>query len=324
MTGIAATYLLALGATLSAAGTAVHAQTYPAKTIRVLVPAAPGDSCDTLSRLIAPKVGERLGQPLLVDNRPGAGGQLGLQQAAQSPPDGYTIACGQGGNMVLAPIVNRKVPYDTLKDFIPVAALVSNFPALVVHPSVPFRNVRDLIVYAKANPGKLTFGTNGEGAFVHFSTELLRLHAGFTYLHVPYKSVQMIVAEIMGGRIDAVFTSFINVQPHVSAGRLRLLGIGRATRAPNYPDLPAISETLPGFQASGWFGIIAPAGTPRDVVARLNREINSALALPEVRDKLTAFALEVHTEPPEYFGEILRRDIEKWGKLARDIGFKPH
>jgi tripartite-type tricarboxylate transporter receptor subunit TctC len=266
---------------------------------------------------------ERLGQQLVVDNRPGAGGQLGLQLTAQSPADGYTIACGQGGNMVLAPLVNAKVPYDTLKDFIPVAALVSNFPALVVHPSVPFRNTRDLIVYAKANPGKLTFGTNGEGAFIHFSTELLRLHAGFTYLHVPYKSVQAIVTEIMGGRIDALFTSFINVQPHVLAGRLRLLGVGRATRAPNYPDFPAISETLPGFEASGWFGIIAPAGTPREVVLLLNREINRALALPEVREKLISFALEVHTEPPEYFDKILRRDIEKWGKLARDISFKP-
>ena len=323
MKRITAPCVLALVGTLSAAGTAVYAQTYPAKTIRVLVPAAPGDSCDTLTRLIGPKMSERLGQQLVVDNRPGAGGQLGLQMAAQSPADGYTIACGQGGNMVLAPIVNRKVPYDTLKDFTPVAALVSNFPALVVHPSVPFRNVRDLIVYAKANPGKLAFGTNGEGAFVHFSTELLRMQAGFTYLHVPYKSVQMIVTEIMGGHIDAVFTSFINVQSHVLGGRLRLLGVGRATRAPNYPDLPAISETLPGFQASGWFGIIAPGATPREVVVLLNREINRALALPDVRDKLTSFALEVHTEPPEYFGDILRRDIEKWGKLARDIGFKP-
>jgi tripartite-type tricarboxylate transporter receptor subunit TctC len=323
MRRIAATCLLTLVATLSATGAIVYAQTYPAKTIRVLVPAAPGDSCDTLSRLIAPKVSERVGQQLVVDNRPGAGGQLGLQLVAQSPADGYTIACGQGGNMVLAPIVNRKVPYDTLKDFVPVAALVSNFPALVVHPSVPFRNVKDLIAYAKANPGKLTFGTNGEGAFVHFSTELLRLHAGFTYLHVPYKSVQTIVTEIMGGRIDSVFTSFINVQPHIQAGRLRLLGIGRATRAPNYPDLPAISETLPGFETSGWFGIIAPAGTPRDIVVLLNREINRALALPDVRERLTSFALEVHNESPEYFGQILRRDIDKWGKLARDIGFKP-
>jgi len=323
MRGIAAPYLLALFATVSATGTVVCAQSYPAKTIRVVVPAAPGDSCDTLTRLIGRKVSERLGQQLVVDNRPGAGGQLGLQLTAQSPADGYTIACGQGGNMVLAPIVNRKVPYDTLKDFIPVAALVSNFPALVVHPSVPFRNVRDLVVYAKANPGRLTFGTNGEGAFIHFSTELLRLRAGFTYLHVPYKSVQTIVTEIMGGRIDAVFTSFINVQPHVLAGRLRLLGIGRATRAPNYPEFPAISETLPGFEASGWFGIVAPTGTPREVVLLLNREINRALAAPDVREKLASFALEVHTEPPEYFGQLLQRDIEKWGKLARDIDFKP-
>src|SRR5918912_2816336 len=176
--------------------------------------------------------------------------------------------------MVIVPLAYAKVPYDTFRDFAPIQLTVSNFLALVVHPSVPFRNVRDLIAYAKANPGKLTFGTNGEGAFVHFSTELLRLRGGFTYLHVPYKSVQTIVSEIMGGRIDALFTSFINVQPHVAAGRLRLLGIGRATRAPNYPEFPAIAETLPGFEASGWFGIIAPAATPREAVMLLNREIN--------------------------------------------------
>ena len=309
--------------TLSPNPSGAQAQGYPAKPIRVLIPASPGDSCDTLTRLLAPKISERLGQQLAVDNRPGAGGQIGLQLLTQSPADGYTIACGQGGNMVIAPIAYQKVPYDTLRDFVPVAALVSNFPALVVHPSVPFRNVRDLISYAKANPGKLSFGSNGEGAFIHFSTELFRMRGGFTYLHVPYKSVQAIVTEIMGGRIDAVLTSFITLQPHILAGRVRLLGIGRATRAPNYPDFPAISETLPGFQAGGWFGIIAPTGIPRDVVTLLNREVNRALALPDVREKLTAFALEIHTESPEYFGDVIRRDIEKWGKLARDIGFKP-
>ena len=302
---------------------AAHAQAYPAKSIRVVVPASPGDSCDTLTRLIGPKIAERIGQQLTIDNRPGAGGQLGLALVTQAAADGYTLACGQGGNMVIAPIAYQKVPYDTLKDFAPVAVLVSNFPALVVHPSVPFKNVRDLVTYAKANPGRLSFGSNGEGAFIHFSTELLRTRAGFTYLHVPYKSVQTIVTEIMGGRIDAVLTSFITLQPHVMAGRVRLLGIGRATRAPNYPDFPAISETLPGFQAGGWFGIIAPAGTPRDVVMLLNREINRALMLPDVRDKLTAFALEIHNETPEQFTTIIQRDIEKWGKLARDIGFKP-
>ena len=302
---------------------AARAQSYPAKSIRVVIPASPGDSCDTLTRLIGPKIAERVGQSLAIDNRPGAGGQLGLSLLTQAPADGYTIACGQGGNMVIAPIAYQKVPYDTLKDFAPVAVLVSNFPALVVHPSVPFRNVRDLVTYAKANPGKLAFGSNGEGAFIHFSTELLRTQAGFTYLHVPYKSVQAIVTEIMGGRIDAVLTSFITLQPHIMAGRVRLLGIGRATRAPNYPDFPAISETLPGFSAGGWFGIIAPAGTPREVVMLLNREVNRALMLPDVREKLTAFALEIHNESPEQFGAIIRRDMEKWGKLARDIGFKP-
>ena len=296
---------------------------YPAKSIRVVIPASPGDSCDTLTRLIGPKIAERVGQSLAIDNRPGAGGQLGLSLLTQAPADGYTIACGQGGNMVIAPIAYQKVPYDTLKDFAPVAVLVSNFPALVVHPSVPFRSVRDLVTYAKANPGKLAFGSNGEGAFIHFSTELLRTQADFTYLHVPYKSVQAIVTEIMGGRIDAVLTSFITLQPHIMAGRVRLLGIGRATRAPNYPDFPAISETLPGFSAGGWFGIIAPAGTPREVVTLLNREVNRALMLPDVREKLTAFALEIHNESPEQFGAIIRRDMEKWGKLARDIGFKP-
>ena len=302
---------------------ATHAQNYPAKSIRVIIPASPGDSCDTLTRLVGPKIAERIGQTLTIDNRPGAGGQLGLALLTQAAADGYTIACGQGGNMIIAPIAYQKVPYDTLKDFVPVAALVSNFPALVVHPSVPFRSVKDLVGYAKANPGKLAFGSNGEGAFIHFSTELLRTQAGFTYLHVPYKSVQTIVTEIMGGRIDAVLTSFITLQPHIMAGRVRLLGVGRATRAPNYPDFPAISETLPGFSAGGWFGIIAPAGTPREIVTALNGEVNRALALPDVREKLTAFALEIHNDSPEQFGTIIRRDMEKWGKLARDIGFKP-
>ena len=314
-------FMLAGAAVLSGGG--AHAQAYPAKSIRVIIAAAPGDSCDTLTRLVGTKVSERLGQQFAVDNRPGAGGQLGLALLSRAPADGYTIGCGQGGNMVIAPLVHQKVPYDTLKDFAPIAALVSNFPALVVHPSVPFRNVKDLVSYAKAHPGKLAFGSNGEGAFIHFSTELFRMQAGFTYLHVPYKSVQTIVTEIMGGRIDAVLTSFVNVQPHILSGRVRLLGIGRATRAPNYPDFPAISETLPGFQAGGWFGMIAPAGTPREVVTLLNREINRALGQPDVREKLTAFALEIHTESPEYFGDLIRRDMEKWGKLARDIGFKP-
>jgi tripartite-type tricarboxylate transporter receptor subunit TctC len=207
------------------------AQTYPAKAIRVIIPAAPADSCDVLSRLVGPKVSERLGQQLVIDNRPGAGGQLGLQLLTQAPPDGYTIACGQGGNMVIVPLAYQKVAYDTMRDFAPIALVASNFLGLVVHPSVPFRNAAELISYARANPGKLTFGSTGEGAFLHFATELFSRQGGFKYLHVPLKSASAIHVEVMAGRLDASFGSFISLHPHVVSGRLKLLGIARATRA---------------------------------------------------------------------------------------------
>jgi tripartite-type tricarboxylate transporter receptor subunit TctC len=301
----------------------LSAQGYPNRSVRVIVPASPGDSCDILTRLIGHKVGERLGQQFAADNRPGASGMLGLQLIAQAPPDGYTIGCGQGGNMVIVPIAYQKVPYDTFKDFAPIQLTVSNFLALVVHPSVPFKNVKDLVAYGRANPGKLTFGTNGEGAFIHFSVELLRTKGGFTYLHVPYKSVTSIVTEIMSGRIDATISSFISLYPHITAGRLKLLAIGRGERSPKYPDLPTIAETLPGYENGGWFGFIAPARTPKEIIALLNREMNRAMKLPDVAEKLDTLGLEVHTEPPEYFTEVLRRDFEKWGKVAREIDFKP-
>ena len=298
------------------------AQGYPNKSVRVIVPASPGDSCDVLSRLIGQKVGERLGQQFAADNRPGAGGQLGLQLLSKSAPDGYTIACGQGGNMVIVPLAYQKVAYDTFKDFAPVAISVSNFLALVVHPSVPFKNVKDLVTYARANPGKLAFGSNGEGAFIHFSVELLRTMGGFTYLHVPYKGVAPVLTDIISGRIDSTITSFVSVKPYVDAGRLKLLAIGRATRSPKYPDYPTIAETLPGYENSGWFGFIGPAGMSREQVVLLNKEMNRAVMLPDVREKLDSYGLEIHTESPEYFANVLRRDIEKWGKVARDIGFK--
>ncbi len=298
-------------------------QAYPVKPIRVIIPAAAGDSCDVLSRLVGHRASEKLGQQFAVDNRPGAAGQLGLELIARAPADGYTIGCGQGGNMVVLPISQRKVPYDTHKDFAPIALMASNFLALAVHPSVPFKNVRDLITYAKANPGKLTFGTTGEGAFLHFATELFRREAGFTYLHVPFKSTTAIFTDIMGGRIDATLGSFISVQPHAATGRLKILGVARATRAPNYPNYPTIAETVPGYTSGGWFGFIAPAGVPKDTIALLNRELNAAMKLPDVREKLTAFGLEIHTESPEYFSDVIRRDFALWGKLAKDIGFKP-
>lgn len=320
MLRVATSIILCTAVVLPTVG--AHAQSYPNRPIRVIVPAAPGDSCDVLSRLIGQKVSESLKQPLTVDNRVGAGGQLGLQLIAQSKPDGYTIGCGQGGNMVIVPIAYKKVAYDTMKDFVPIQIPVTNFLGLVVHPTVPFKNVKDLVAFGKANPGRLVFGSNGEGAFIHFSVELLRSLGGFTYLHVPYKGVAPVMTDLMSGQLDATITSFVSVQPHVDAGRLKLLAIGRATRSPKYPQYPTIAETLPGYENSGWFGFIGPAGMSREQVVLLNKEMNRAMTQPDVRAKLDTFGLEIHTESPEFFAERIRKDFEKWGKVARDIGFK--
>jgi len=185
------------------------AQAYPNKPIKIIVPAGPGDSCDILTRLIAPKLTERLGQPIVVDNRAGSAGQLGLTLLKQSAPDGYTLGCGQGGNMVIVPLAYAKVAYDSRKDFTPMAMMASNFVALVVSPKTPFKTVKELIDYGKANPGKLTFGTNGEGAFLHFATERLRMMAGFDYMHVPYRDMNAVFTQMLGGDIDASVGSFV-------------------------------------------------------------------------------------------------------------------
>ncbi len=300
-----------------------YAQPYPAKSIRVIIPGAAGDTCDMMLRMIGIKFAEKTGQAFVMDNRVGASGQLGLQLIAQAPTDGYTIGCGQGGNMVIIPLAYKKVAYDSHKDFAPIALMASNFLALAVHPNTPFKTTRELITYGKANPGKLTFGTNGEGAFLHFATELFRKEAGFTYHHVPFKTSSIIVTDLIGGRIDAVMSAFITVQPHAVSKRLRILGVARETRAPNYPDFPTLAETIPGFASGGWFGAIAPAGIPKDMIALLNREMNTALKSPDIRDKAALVGLELHTESPEFFTQTLRNDFEKWGKLAREIGFKP-
>lgn len=318
MNRIAASIVLCAAVAPLASG--AQAQTYPARAIRVIVPAAPGDSCDVLARLIGQKVSERLGQQLAVDNRVGAGGRVGLQLIAQSKPDGYTIGCGQGGNMVIVPIAYKKVPYDSLKDFVAIQIPVTNFLGLVVHPTTPFKNVKDLVAYGKANPGKLVFGSNGEGAFIHFSVEQLRSLGGFTYLHVPYNGVAPVMTDLISGRLDATITSFVSVQPHVNAGRLRLLAIGRAARSPKYPQYPTIAETLPGYENSGWFGFIGPAGMAREQVALLNKEMNRAVMQQDVREKLDSYGLEIHAESPEFFTNRIRSDFEKWGKIARQVG----
>lgn len=299
------------------------AQGYPNKPIRIIVPAGAGDSCDILTRLIAPKLTERLGQAVVIDNRAGSAGQLGLTLLKQAPNDGYTLGCGQGGNMVIVPLAYAKVAYDSRKDFTPMAMMASNFVALVVSPKTPFKTVKELIDYGKANPGKLTFGTNGEGAFLHFATEQLRMMAGFEYMHVPYKDMGAVFTQMLGGDINASVGSFISVQPMTDSGKLRLLGIARATRSPDYPNVPTIAETVPGYTSGGWFGIIGPAGVPREITNLINKEVNWALQQPDVRERMKKMGLDIHTESPEFFTDLMNKDFENWGKVVKGMGFKP-
>ena len=314
---------LPLLAIVLATAPALHAQQYPTKSIRIIVPFPPGDSLDIMSRLIAPKILERLGQGLVVDNRVGAAGQLGLDLGARAPADGYTLVGGQGGNLVVQPHTYKKLPYHPLRDFAPVALSTRNFLALVASPSAPFKSVKELVAYAKANPGKVSFASNGEGGFPHMSAEMLRVAGGYEYLHVPYKGSAQIMAELMSGRVDATILGIGSLTPFIKSGKIRLIAVTSPARAEQYPDTPSIHEALPGYDSRGWFGYLAPARTPKHIVDLLNREINRAMMLPDVKEKLEAIGLTVVAETPEQFAQVLKSDYEKYGKLIKAINFQP-
>ena len=296
---------------------------YPSRPVRIIVPFPPGNTTDIMSRLIAPKMSERLGQQVIVENRPGASGMLGLDYVAKSAPDGYTIACVQGGNMAVLPHTSKNIPYDPLKDFLPIAVSTTNYLAIVANPNVPFKTIGEMVRYAKANPGKLTVATNGEGGFPHLAFEHLRTMGGFTYTHVPYKGSAAIATDIIGGQVQAGIDGITGMTPHIKSGRLRILATTNKTRPALWPDTPVAAEDVPGYDSGGWFGYAAPAGTPREIVSRLNEEINRAMKQPDVSEKLVGTGLIVVAEPPEYFGALLRSDFAKYGKLVKDIGFQP-
>jgi tripartite-type tricarboxylate transporter receptor subunit TctC len=309
-------------ALIALTGTAT-AQNYPTKPIKVIVPYPPGDAADILARLIGPKASERLGQPMVVENRPGASGQIGMEVLKNAAADGYTIGVGQGGNLVVAPHTYKKIPYDPLKDFVPIAVLATNYLAVVANPKVPFKTASEMVAWAKANPGKLTLATNGEGGFPHLAFENLAAMAGFTFQHIPYKGAAQIATDVIGGQVQLGIGAYTSLSPHVLSGRLRLIAVTNPVPVPNKPELPIFADAVPGYDSRGWFGYVAPAGTPREVIRVLNEEINRAMRLHDVADKMVASGLIIVTESPEFFGEMIRSDYAKYGKLARDIGFRP-
>lgn len=298
--------------------TALQAQPYPNKPIRIIIPFPPGDSLDTMSRLISPTLTARLGQNIIVDNRSGAAGQLGLELGARAVPDGYTIVGGQGGNLVVQPHTYKKLPYDPLKDFVPIANSTSNFLVLVTAPTAPFKTVKELIAYGRANPGKLSFASNGEGGFPHMAIEMLRTGAGFTYLHVPFKGGVQIMTELMAGRMDATILGVASAVPYVKGGRVRLIAVTSPARQDAFPDVPTIAESgVPGYAAEAWSGMLAPAQTPREIIVKLNTAVARIVQSAE----MTAFLLSRQTVPKgssiEEFTTRLRQDVEKKTQLIR-------
>ena len=259
---LASVMILSFDAGILADG--VWAQAYPTKPIKIIVPFPPGNTTDIISRMISPMLQARLGQTIIVENRPGASGMIGMDLVAKSQPDGYTIGASQAGNLCVLPHTSKNVPYNSLKEFAPIAIATTNFLAIFSDPSQPFKTLGEMLAYAKANPGKLTVATNGEGGFPHLAFENMRLMTGFTYNYIPYKGTAQVITAVMGKQVQVGLGGILEPTAHIKAGRLNLIAPTGKARAAAFPDKPTAGETVPGFESGGWFGFVAPVGTPRE------------------------------------------------------------
>jgi tripartite-type tricarboxylate transporter receptor subunit TctC len=310
--------LAAAAASLTLLAGAAGAQGFPNKPIRLVVTFPPGGAPDILARLFADKA--QLGQPVVIDNVPGAGGNIGADRVAKSPPDGHTLVMGTVGTHAINGSLYSKMPYDTVKDFVPVAHVASAPNLLVVTNDLPVKSVAELITWLKANPNKASFGSPGIGSSVHVSGELFKSLTGTNMLHVPYKGRQFAIPDLVGGQIQLMFDNMPSALPMAREGKIRALAQTTATRSQAAPDVPTVAETVPGFEATTWFAVFAPAGTPRDVVARVNAELQRVFKLPDVLDKLKALGLEPWISTPEELAKFQAGEIIKWAKVVKDSG----
>lgn len=318
--GVVTRRILLAGAAAIAAGPS-HAQTLPDRPVRIVVPYPPGGTTDILARLVAQKLSERLRQTFVVENRAGATGVIGSEHVARAAPDGTTLLMGVNGPLTISPALRRDMPYDTLRSFAPVTLVASVPKLVVVHPGLPVRTLGELVEYARARPGQLSFASAGTGTTGHLAGEMFKLRAGVDILHVPYRGGSPATADVMAGRVQIQFEVLTQLLPQVQSGQLRALAVTSADRLPNFPQIPTVAEQgFPGFESRTWFGLLAPAGTPAPVVRLLRDEVVQVLRTPEVRTLLDQQAADPVGNTPEEFAAFLRADMERWGEVVRRAG----
>ncbi|WP_020653096.1 Bug family tripartite tricarboxylate transporter substrate binding protein [Massilia niastensis] len=298
-------------------------QAYPAKPIRLVVPFPPGGGTDIIARVVGNKLTETLKWTVIIDNRPGAGGNIGVDLVAKAKPDGYTIVLGQTSNLAVNPTLYTKLPYDPVKDFSPIGTVADAPLVLVVASTSRYKTLADVVAAARAKPGMVTLGTPGNGTVAHLTGELFQKAAGIRLQHVPYKGSSQAITDLIGGQIEVFMSSIPTAQSQIKTGTMRALAVTSAQRAADLPSVPTINESgYKGFDARTWFGLLAPAGTPAPVIARLNTEINKVLAMPEVRKKITVEGGNVLGGSPDQFGTLIKAEIPRWGQVVRDSGAK--
>ncbi len=299
-----------------------YAQGYPSRPVRVVVPFAPGGPNDIIVRLVAQKLTEIWGQPVIVENRPGSGGNIGTDFVAKAAPDGYTLLSVGPGSLIINPLIG-KVPYDTARDFAPVTLMARAPNALVAHPSFPAGSVKELIVLARSQPGRINYGSGGNGSTPHLAGALFASMTGIALTHIPYKGTAPAMADLIGGQVQIAFLGIPTVLPHVKSGKLRVLAVTGRRRSPELPGVSTVDEAgVPGYELSPWYGLFAPAGAPREIVARLSAEVTKIVRAEEIRDKLAVQGAEVAGGSPEEFAAVIREDSLTWSRVVKDAGIR--
>lgn len=295
-------------------------QAFPSKPVRIIVPSAPGDGSDILARAIGARLTERWGQPVTVENRPGAGGVVGTEAAAKAAGDGYTVIMGNAGSHAINQALYTKLPYDVLRDFAPITLVASAPNVFVIHPAVPARTVAEFIALAKKEPGKFAYASGGNGSSAHLNAEMLKAFAGIELTHIPYKGASPAIADVMAGQVQLMIGNLPPILPHIKSGKVRALAVTTPTRFAATPDLPPMQETVPGYESLAWFGLFTPAATPRDVVAKWHADVVTVLALPEIRERVAQLGFDVVGNTPEAYAALVRADIAKWQRVVKQSG----